>query len=84
MQIESEGADRRRRIFTAGLCAVMALVFAFALIVPGLRHFFELRTVNSKAVGAWAMGSVVGIGGMLLALRLLTGSRYGSPAEGDA
>jgi cation-transporting ATPase E len=81
LQIESEAADPRRRIFTAVLCALMALVFAFALIVPGLRHFYELMTLDAKGYGAWAIGSVIGIGGMLFTLRLLRWFGYESPTH---
>jgi len=49
----------------------MALLFALALVVPFLRHFYELSTPSGDMVAAWALGSVLGVGGMLGALRLL-------------
>ena len=69
MRLETEGG--RRRLAVAGLCALMALLFAFALIIPFLRHFYELSTPTGQAVAAWALGTFIGVGGMLGALRLL-------------
>ena len=54
-----------------GLCAAMALLFVLALAVPFLRDFYELATPTGEAVLAWAVGTALGIGGMLAALRLL-------------
>ncbi len=69
MRLESEGG--RRRLTVAGLCALMALLFALALIVPFLRSFYELATPTGEAAAAWALGSLLGIGMMQRALRLL-------------
>jgi magnesium-transporting ATPase (P-type) len=69
MRLETEGG--RRRLAVAGLCALMALVFALALIVPFLRNFYELSTPTGDMVAAWALGTVIGVGAMLGALRLL-------------
>ena len=69
MRLESEGG--RRRVAVAGLCALMALLFALALFVPFLRNFYELATPNGEAAAAWAAGSILGIGIMQSALRLL-------------
>ena len=69
IRLETEGG--RRRLAVAGLCALMALLFALALIVPFLRHFYELAIPTGDAVAAWALGTILGIGGMLGALRLL-------------
>jgi len=49
----------------------MALLFALALIVPFLRSFYELSTPRGGTLIAWALGTALGIGGMLAALRLL-------------
>jgi hypothetical protein len=49
----------------------MALLYALALIIPFLRNFYELATPTVDAVVAWALGSILGIGTMLGALRLL-------------
>jgi magnesium-transporting ATPase (P-type) len=69
MRIENEPGRRRRQV--AGLCALMVLLFALALIIPFLRHFYELSTPTGEAVAAWALGTVLGIGAMLAALRLV-------------
>jgi cation-transporting P-type ATPase E len=69
MRLESEGG--RRRLAVAGLCALMALVFALALVVPFLRHFYELSTPTGDSVAAWALGTILGVGTMLGSLRLL-------------
>jgi magnesium-transporting ATPase (P-type) len=68
MRLETEPG--RRRFTTFGLCVAMALLFALALVVPFLRDFYQLVTPGSDAVVAWAIGTVLGVGGMLGALRL--------------
>jgi hypothetical protein len=65
-----EGGSSQRRLEVAGLCLLMLGVFALAVIVPFLRHFYELTTPTGTAVIAWAVGCALGIGGMLGALRL--------------
>ena len=50
---------------------MMAALFALALVVPFLRSFYELATPTGKALAAWAVGSCLGVGTMLIALRLL-------------
>ena len=69
MRLETEGG--RRRLAVGGLCALMALLFALALIVPFLRHFYELSTLSGQEVAAWGLGTALGVGAMLGALRLL-------------
>ena len=69
MRLEAEPG--RRRLAIGGVCAVMALLFALALAIPFLRDFYELSTPTGEAVAAWALGSALGVGGMLGALRLL-------------
>jgi magnesium-transporting ATPase (P-type) len=66
-----EGGNETRRLEVAGLCALMLLVFALALIVPFLRHFYELATPTGDAAIAWAVGAGIGVIGMLGALRLV-------------
>ena len=69
VRLETEGGWRRLAV--ACLCALMALLFALALIIPFLRHFYELSTPTGDAVAAWALGTILGVGTMLGALRLL-------------
>jgi magnesium-transporting ATPase (P-type) len=72
MRLETEGGWRRLAV--GALCALMALVFAVALIWPLLRNFYELATPTGDAVVAWAIGSAIGVGGMLVALRVWANS----------
>jgi P-type E1-E2 ATPase len=69
MRLETEGG--RRRIAVLGLCVAMALLFALALAIPFLRHFYELSTLSGKEAASWAVGTVIGVGGMLAVLRIL-------------
>ncbi len=69
MRLESEGG--KRGLAVAGVCALMALLFALALIIPVLRHFYELSTPTGEEAAAWALGAIVGVGAMLGALQLL-------------
>jgi magnesium-transporting ATPase (P-type) len=69
MRLETEGG--KRRIAVAGLCVAMLLLYALALAIPFLRHFYELSTLSGKEIAAWAVGTVIGVGGMLAALRIL-------------
>jgi hypothetical protein len=49
----------------------MAFLFLLALAVPFLRDFYELSTPTGEAIAAWAVGTALGVGGMLGVLRLL-------------
>jgi cation-transporting P-type ATPase E len=69
MRLESETG--RQRLAIAALCALMLSLFVLALIVPFLRDFYELTTPTTGAVAAWALGTILGVGAMLGALRLL-------------
>jgi magnesium-transporting ATPase (P-type) len=66
-----EEGHGRRRLALVGLCALMLALFALALVVPFLREFYELSTPTGESVAAWAIGTVIGVGGMLGALHLL-------------
>ncbi|HEX4563436.1 MAG TPA: HAD-IC family P-type ATPase, partial [Solirubrobacteraceae bacterium] len=68
--------ERRRgraRLVLWGLCAAMLALFALALVVPFLRHFYELASPTGEAAAAWAAGTAIGVLGMLLALRVTGG-----------
>jgi hypothetical protein len=69
IRLENERGWRRFAI--AGLCALMALLFVLAFVVPFLRHFYELSTPTGETVIAWAIGTALGIGTMLGTLHLL-------------
>ncbi|MCW3025060.1 MAG: ATPase, P-type (transporting), superfamily, subfamily [Solirubrobacterales bacterium] len=66
-----EQSRGQRRLALAGLCALMLALFALALVVPFLREFYELSTPTGESVAAWAIGTVIGISGMVGALHLL-------------
>jgi cation-transporting P-type ATPase E len=68
MRLEAEPGSRRIAIL--GLCALMALLFVLAFVIPLLRDFYELATPTGEAALAWAAGTLVGLTGMLGALRL--------------
>ncbi len=65
-----ERGSGRRRLALWVVCGLMALLFALALIVPFLRDFYELSTPTGEAAAAWALGTALGISGMLAGLRL--------------
>jgi hypothetical protein len=46
-------------------------IFTLALVVPWLREFYELATPTGEMVAAWGLGTLIAVGGMLGALRLL-------------
>ena len=98
LQIENECGGRRRRIAVAALCALLLLLlllllFVLSLFVPFLRHFCELAKPTAKMIAAWVLGTTLGAGGMILALRLFApgrtaqadhtppGDESGSPAQ---
>jgi cation-transporting P-type ATPase E len=69
--IELEGEGGWRGVAVLGLCALMAGLFALALVVPFLREFYELATPTAEAAVAWALGIAIGVGGTLVTPRLL-------------
>jgi cation-transporting P-type ATPase E len=71
LRLEAQGGGGRRSLAVGGLCLAMALLFGLALAVPFLRDFYELTKPTGDAVAAWAIGSALGIGGMLAGLRLV-------------
>jgi magnesium-transporting ATPase (P-type) len=64
IMLEREGGRGQGLVY--GLCAAMALLFVLADAVPFARNFFELETPTGDMVLAWAIGSAVGVAGMLL------------------
>jgi magnesium-transporting ATPase (P-type) len=69
LRLEAERGPPRPAI--AGLCALMLALFALALVIPFLRNFYELATPTAESVAAWAIGTALGVAGMLGSLRLL-------------
>jgi cation-transporting P-type ATPase E len=77
-----EGESARRGLAVAALCALMLALFALALVVPFLRSFYELATPEADAAICWAIGTALGLGGMLASLRLTR--RWSQPGAGGA
>ena len=50
--------------------AFAALLFVVAFLIPWLRNFYELKSPTLGDISAWAIGTVIGITGMLFSLRL--------------
>jgi magnesium-transporting ATPase (P-type) len=69
MRLEAEAG--RRRLALVGLCVLMLLLFALALVVPFLRSFYELASPTGETAAAWALGIALGVAAMLAALRLV-------------
>jgi magnesium-transporting ATPase (P-type) len=69
IRLETEGG--RRRLAVTGLGVLMAMFFTLSLIVPFLRHFYELAIPTADMAIAWAVGTLLGVGGMLGALHML-------------
>jgi P-type E1-E2 ATPase len=66
-----ENQPGKRRLAVGALCVAMLFLYLLALAIPFLRHFYELTSPTSDTVLAWALGAAVGVGGMLVTLRLL-------------
>jgi P-type E1-E2 ATPase len=77
MRLEMESGHKILEI--AGLCVLMLALYALALFVPFLRHFYELAKPDADAVLAWAIGAVLGIAGMVAALRVVGARSRPSP-----
>jgi magnesium-transporting ATPase (P-type) len=80
MRLEVEPGSRRLAIL--GLCTLMALLFVLAFVIPLLRDFYELATPTREAALAWAAGTLIGLTGMLAALRLAEGRERVSVGAG--
>jgi magnesium-transporting ATPase (P-type) len=69
--IRVEHAHGRRQVGVWALCALMLGIFSLALVVPWLREFYELAKPTGEMLAAWALGTLIAVGGMLGGLRLL-------------
>ena len=67
MALEDEPGPRRLRV--AGLCGLMALGFVIVAALPIGRDFFDLATPTGPMVASWAIGAVVTIVLLAIALR---------------
>jgi len=57
-----EATSTRRARLVGALCASLLAAYVVILLVPGLRHFFELAVPNPAALVLIAVGSVAAIG----------------------
>jgi hypothetical protein len=51
----------------AGICAVMAMIYAAVLMIPETRHFFELTLPSLGMLITATIAGVVSIGALALA-----------------
>jgi hypothetical protein len=57
-----EATSTRRARLVGALCASLLAAYVVILLVPGLRHFFELAVPNPAALVLIAVGSAAAIG----------------------
>ncbi len=67
--IALEEGEPRRRLYVAGMCALMALGFVIVAAIPIGRDFFDLAPPTGAMVASWAIGAVVTIVLLVVALR---------------
>jgi cation-transporting P-type ATPase E len=60
-----------RRLVVGALCTAMAVLFFGACAIPVARNYFEIASPTGGMVGAWLIGSGVGIALLALALRVV-------------
>jgi len=66
-----EDEPGKRRLYVAGLCALMAIGFILAVLIPPIRDFFALQTFNGDMLLAWAAGSAIGLTLMAITLKII-------------
>jgi magnesium-transporting ATPase (P-type) len=66
-----EDEPGKRRLLVGGLCALMAIGFVLAILIPPVQEFFALEDFNPDMLLAWAAGSVLGLALMGIALKFI-------------
>ena len=66
-----EDEPGKRRLYVAGLCALMAIGFVLAVLIPPIRDFFALQTFSGDMLLAWAAGSAIGLTLMAITLKII-------------
>jgi cation-transporting P-type ATPase E len=66
-----EDQPGQRRLVVGALCAAMALLFFGACAIPAARDYFEIADPTGGMVGAWLIGSAVGVALLAVALRIV-------------
>jgi magnesium-transporting ATPase (P-type) len=74
-----EDEPGRRRLGIAALCALMALAYVIVCALPFGRDFFDLSTPTGSMALAWAVGAVVVVALLTVALKVIAAR---APAEG--
>jgi magnesium-transporting ATPase (P-type) len=77
-----EDEPGRRRLAVCSLCALMALGFLLVFAIPAGRDYFDLAAATGDMVAAWAIGAVVGIVLLLLAVRAFASNEVEPDAQG--
>ena len=60
------GGSRRRSELVAGMCAVLAGVYAAALLIPATRSFFQLTVPDAGMIATSLAASAVSISALVL------------------
>jgi magnesium-transporting ATPase (P-type) len=76
-----EDEPGRRRLAIAGLCSVMALAFVAVCALPFGRDFFDLVSPTGAMALAWAVGAIVVVALLAVALRIIARIDVRSAAE---
>ncbi len=65
MALEAAGS-RRRSTLVGGMCLALAGLYVGALLIPGIRHFFALTTLDPGMLATAALASAFAITGLVL------------------
>ena len=82
--IALEDEPGRRRYAVIGLCALMAIAFVLVYAIPVGRAYFDLAHPTSAMVASWAVGSVIAIVLLIIALRVVRAFNADPSAETDS
>jgi cation-transporting P-type ATPase E len=78
-----EDEPGRRRWAVAGLCLLMALGYVLVAAIPAGRDFFELAKPTGGMAAAWAIGTVVTLALLAVALRIVKVLERRAEASGE-
>jgi magnesium-transporting ATPase (P-type) len=83
MALEAEGSFRRSAL-VAGMCAVLAGLYALSIVLPATRHFFALTVPDLGMILTASVASAIAIGALgLCGFSLRVGSAADHPGAGD-
>lgn len=78
MALEAEGSWRRSTL-VAGMCATLVGIYVAALLIPGIRRFFELNAPDARMIATAVLAGALTVA----ALALCGFSVRVSPSDGD-